>query len=49
MDNIKEREELLVKLGFLKPKVKKVQQKRKLKKRADPIIPIRRSARLSKL
>jgi len=46
MDNIHEQRELLLKLGFLKPKEEKVKQKRKLKLNCDQAAPVRRSLRL---
>lgn len=46
MNSINEQREMLLKLGFLKPKEKKVKQKRKLKLICDQVAPVRRSARL---
>ena len=46
MNSINEQKELLLKLGFLKPKENKLKRKRKVKLNCDKAAPVRRSARL---
>ena len=46
LDSIKEREEIMIKLGFLEVKEKKVKKKRVTKLKSDEVTVLRRSARL---
>ena len=49
LDNIKEREEIMIMLGFLAVKEKKLKEKKIIKIKRDEVTVLRRSARLSSI